>query len=79
MKNKLRCQHQWIALLGKKGKKIVTTSVFTCLKCGEMKVGEKTIRISRHRLDMGNKPIRNASHVIVNSRLRIPVGTNMFD
>lgn len=53
------CQHQWIPLLGKVGKENVPTSLFTCLKCGEMKVGKYTIRMSRYRLDMGALPIKN--------------------
>ena len=57
MKNKPNCQHKWIPLLGRVGKKTIATSLFTCLKCGEMKVGKRTIRISRFRLDMGHKPI----------------------
>ncbi len=72
------CKHRWARLIAQKGKKFIPTSLFTCLTCGILRVGKKTIRISRNRLDMGNKPIRNVSGVTINSRLRIPVGTNMF-
>ena len=43
---------EWISLLGKKeGTTIMPTFLFTCLKCGNLKVGRHTIKISRHRLD----------------------------
>jgi len=57
-KNNFECRHKWIPLLGRNGKKNIPTSLFTCLKCGDLKVGTRTIKISRYRLDMGNKPIR---------------------
>lgn len=63
MKDELYCQHKWIPLLGKVGEKDVSTLLFTCLKCGELKVGTKTIRISRYRLDMDGKPIKNAGAI----------------
>jgi len=53
------CRHRWAPLLAKAGKKTVSTSLFTCLKCGDLKVGIQTIRISRFRLDMDQKPIVN--------------------
>lgn len=37
--------------------KTVSTPLFTCLKCGDFKVGVRTIKISRYRLDMGSLPI----------------------
>lgn len=39
--------------------KTVPSLIRTCLRCGELKVGQKTIRISKNRLDMDNKPIKN--------------------
>jgi len=57
MKKEKECRHKWIPLLGRVGRKNVPTSLFTCLKCGEMKVGTNTIRISRYRLDMGEHPL----------------------
>ena len=65
MTKRIDCKnHRWIPLLGlNKGKhsstSFVSTSLFTCLKCGDLKVGEKTIKISRFRLDMGELPINN--------------------
>lgn len=74
------CKHQWAALMAQKGKKVIAVPLAKiCLKCGEMKVGIRTIKISRFRLDMGDLPINNASEVIINSRLKVPVGTNMYD
>ena len=51
-------QHKWIPLLGKVGRKHVPTALFTCLNCGEFKVGTRTIKISRYRMDMGDLPLR---------------------
>jgi len=62
MKTK-KCKHRWINLVGKSGKKFIPTPLWVCLGCGTLKVGRRTIRISRYRLDMGNKPIYNASEV----------------
>ncbi len=75
-----KCKHQWAALMAQKGKKVVAVpSAKICLKCGLLKIGVRTIKISRFRLDMGDLPIRNASEVIINSRLKVPVGTDMYD
>ena len=53
-------QHQFVQLLAKhKGKIIPLPLAKVCLKCGELKIGKRTIRISRFRLDMGLKPIKN--------------------
>lgn len=56
-------QHQWIPLLGIYKKRSVPTSLFTCLKCGDLKVGTKTIKISAYRLDMGELPINNVAGI----------------
>jgi len=56
--NKSECKnHKWIPLLGVDKGKNIPTSLFTCLKCGDLKVGEQTIKISRFRMDMGELPI----------------------
>lgn len=56
--NKSECKnHKWIPLLGVHKGKNISTSLFTCLKCGDLRVGEKTIKISRFRMDMGGLPI----------------------
>jgi len=74
------CKHQWASLLAKKGEKLISVSALkVCLKCGLLKIGKKTIRISRFRIDMGNKPIRNVSRIYINERLKIPVGTNLYE
>jgi hypothetical protein len=39
-----------------KGKN-VPTALFTCLNCGDLKVGTRTIKISRFRMDMGELPM----------------------
>lgn len=49
--------HEWIPLLGVDKGKNIPTSLFTCLKCGDLKVGERTIKISQYRMDMGELPI----------------------
>lgn len=56
-------RHKWIPLLGVDKKKTVPTFLFTCLRCGDLKVGTQTIKISRFRLDMGELPIYNAAGI----------------
>jgi len=78
------CKHQWAALMAQKGKKVIAVpSAKICLKCGLLKIGVQTIKISSFRLDMGDLPINNAKAVIINSdidsRLKVPVGTDMYD
>ena len=64
MTEKTDCdKHKWIPLLGIDGKKSVATSLFTCLKCGDLKVGVQTIKISRFRLDMGELPINSVAGI----------------
>ena len=73
------CKHQWANLLVKKGRKIIPVSQFKiCLKCGELKIGKKTIRLSKSRLDMDGKPIRNVSQIDISNRLKIPVGIDLY-
>lgn len=56
-------KHKWIPLLGMDKKKTVSTALFTCLRCGDMKVGTQTIKISRYRLDMGELPINSVAAI----------------
>jgi len=64
MTEKTECKrHKWIPLLGFHQKKTVPTSLFTCLRCGDLKVGIQTIKISRFRLDMGELPINNVAGI----------------
>lgn len=64
MAEKTDCnKHKWIPLLGIDKKKSVPTSLFTCLKCGDLKVGTQTIKISRFRLDMGELPINSVAGI----------------
>jgi len=61
---KTECKkHRWIPLLGVNRKKTVPTSLFTCLKCGDLRVGRQTIKISRFRLDMGELPINSVAGI----------------
>jgi len=53
------CRHQWAPLLAKAGGGPTPTLLRVCLKCGDLKVGTQTIRISRFRIDMGANPIKN--------------------
>lgn len=67
MKEKKDCKrHKWIPLLGINKNKSVPTSLFTCLRCGDLKVGIETIKISRFRLDMGELPINNIAGIKLN-------------
>ncbi|HEY4474943.1 MAG TPA: hypothetical protein VJC06_03410 [Candidatus Paceibacterota bacterium] len=67
MPEKTGCDnHRWIPLVGLDNKKTIPTSLFTCLRCGDLKVGKKTIKISRFRLDMGELPINNVAGIKLN-------------
>lgn len=80
-----KCKHRWGSLLIEYRKRVFPAEAAkVCIKCGllkspDLQVGSATIRISRHRIDMGGRPIRNVSRIDISTRLRIPVGTNMFD
>lgn len=64
MKEKKDCKrHKWIPLLGVNKNKTVPTFLFTCLRCGDLKVGTETIKISRFRLDMGELPINSVAAI----------------
>jgi len=65
-------KHKWIPLLGADGDKMVPTFLFTCVNCGDLKVGTQTIKISRFRLDMGELPINNVAGI----KLMNEPGTN---
>ncbi len=73
MREKTECKrHRWIPLLGIDKEKSVPTSLFTCLRCGDLKVGTQTIKISRFRLDMGELPINSVAGI----KLMNPPSTN---
>ena len=73
--------------MARAGKKNVPSSIFTCLKCGEMKVGKHTIKISKNRLDMGGLPITTpggiglvtavADHVFSGITVTLVAGENL--
>jgi|SRR3989338_1338755 len=64
MKKETDCdRHKWIPLLGMDEKKSIPTSLFTCLQCGDLKVGVQTIKISKSRLDMGELPINSVAGI----------------
>lgn len=64
MTEKTDCnKHRWIPLLGLNKGRHVPTSLFTCFKCGDLKVGIQTIKISRFRLDMGELPINTVAGI----------------
>lgn len=70
MIEKIDCnKHKWIPLLGINKGKSVPTSLFTCLICGDLRVGAQTIKISQYRLDMGGLPIKSVSTVGINESL----------
>jgi hypothetical protein len=62
------CKHLWASLLAKYKGKIVSAPTKVCLKCGEIKIGEHTVKISRFRLSIEG-----------GTKLKIPVGTNMYN
>ncbi|MDP2967194.1 MAG: hypothetical protein Q8N87_02160 [bacterium] len=76
---KENCKHKWGLVLVQYRNKILTSSARMCVKCGFLKIGSHTIKLSRNRLDMDQKPIQNVSRIDISSRLKIPVGTNLYD
>ncbi len=79
-KEEKECQHEFASLMAKhNGETIALEKVGICVNCGVLKVGTNTIKISNERIDMGDKPIDNASKVEINSRLKVPVGADMYD
>lgn len=56
-------EHKWIPLLGSDEGKAVSTFLFTCVNCGDLKVGTQTIKISRFRMDMGELPINSVAGI----------------
>ena len=76
---KENCKHKWGLVLVQYRNKILTSSARMCVKCGLLKIGDHTIKLSRNRLDMDQKPIQNVSRIDISSRLKIPVGTNLYD
>lgn len=76
---KKECEHKWGMILAKRKKEVLMTkSAQMCVKCGLLKIGSHTIKISRNRIDMDGKPIRNVSAIDISNRLKIPVGTNLY-
>ena len=55
--------HKWVPLVGNDKGKNVPTFLFTCLNCGDLKVGTQTIKISRYRLDMGELPMNSIAGI----------------
>jgi len=76
---KENCKHKWGLVLVQYKDKALPSSARMCVKCGLLKIGDHTIKLSRNRLDMDGKPIQNVSRIDISSRLKIPVGTNMYD
>ncbi len=79
-KKQKECKHEYAPLMVKhNGEVFPLEKANLCMHCGVMKIGTNTIKISNALLDMGQKPIENASGVYISSRLKIPVGNNMYD
>ena len=66
-KKEKTCKHQWAPLLAKYRGQVISTATKICLKCGEIKMGEKTVKISRFRLSIEG-----------GTKLKIPVGTDLY-
>jgi hypothetical protein len=76
---KENCKHKFGLVLVQYRNKILPSSARMCVKCGFLKIGSHTIKLSKDRLDMDWKPIQNVSRIDISSRLKIPVGINMYD
>jgi len=67
------CRHNFANLIAKKGKKLIEIKgAKICLKCGLLKIGKKTVRMTQDTLDMGGGEIKNIGY------LKIPVGTDRY-
>jgi len=66
-KREQKCRHKWAPLLAKYKGQVISTATKICLKCGEMKMGERTVKISRFRLSIDG-----------GTKLKIPVGADLF-
>lgn len=75
---KENCKHKWGLVLVRYKDKTLASSAKMCVKCGLLKIGSHTIKLSKDRLDMDGKPIQNVSRIDISSRLKIPVGTNLY-
>lgn len=63
------CKHQWASLMAQRGKKVsAVPSAKICLKCGLLKIGTGTVKISVGRLSIEG-----------DTRLKIPVGADKWE
>jgi len=60
---KENCKHKFGLVLVKYRNKILPSSARMCVKCGFLKIGSNTIKLSRNRLYMDGKPIQNAGKI----------------
>lgn len=75
------CKHDFAPLIAKKGEQTIEVQLLrVCLNCGMLKVGKHTIKLSKDRLDMDSKPIRNIGQalIVTSGRLKVPVGTDLY-
>ncbi len=62
------CKHQWATLVAQRGKKVAPVpAAKICLKCGDLKIGQNTIKMSVTRLSIEG-----------GTKLKIPVGTDLY-
>lgn len=76
------CKHDFAPLMAKKGDKTVEVRLLrVCLNCGMLKIGKHTIRLSKDRLDMDSKPVKNVGklYMIAGGRMKIPVGMDLYE
>jgi len=57
------CKHKWGLVLVQHRGKILPSAARMCVKCGLLKIGAHTIKLSKDRLDMDGKPIDNAGKI----------------
>ena len=57
------CKHKWGLVLVRYKDKTLASSARMCVKCGLLKIGDHTIKLSKDRLNMDGKPIDNAGKI----------------
>jgi len=60
---KENCRHKFGLVLVQYRGKALPSSARMCVKCGFLKIGSNTIKLSKDRLNMDGKPIDNAGKI----------------
>lgn len=59
MENK--CDHKWGKVIVERDGKAFPSAARMCVKCGQLKVGEHTVSLTKNKLDMDDNPVNNVT------------------